>query len=236
MPIIGLDPSLTHTGWVIFDEHKTGRESVLKGGVLKTSTSDGILVKRLLMQSERIRNIIKDNNIDFIATEAPYYQDYNTELLFALNQFLHRVYIDSKMFVIYIEPQTLKSHILPEIKFKDIEKHHMTHKAKKELGLMGKRLSEHTADAYFVGKIGHRFYRWFFLKEIKDHELTEKEKRLFCGKHTFKKGPRKGITEYRGIIYRENECFFDYRKHKNSGAIIKEIRNAKKSYDYGRVF
>ena len=111
--------------------------------------------------------------------------------------------------------------------------------AKRDLGLMGKRLSEHIADAYFIGKLGLRFYAWHIQHKIKDGDLTDRERDLFCGKHTFVKGAKKGVTEYTGIIYRENECFYDYKKQARTSKIItKEVTDGGQKQifdDSGRI-
>jgi len=234
--IAGFDPSLTHFGWVIFDEHKTDKESVLEAGVFKTSPEDGLLIQRLLMQKERIRLLLTSRNIKFVTMEAPYWGDFNTEILFALNQQIHELFLDLKMFVVYVQPQSLKKVALPDMKLNDVTKHHITHQAKKELDMSGKRFSEHVADAYFAGKIGHRFYKWFILHELQDHDLSEYEQDLFCGKHTFVKGVKKGTTEYTGLIYKENDQFFDYSKQaRNSKIIAEEVTNGGKDFKSGRI-
>lgn len=236
MTIAGFDPSITNLGWVVFDENKTGKKAVLEAGVFKTKPSDGLLVQRLIMQRERVRLLIASRNIKFISMEAPYWQDFSTELLFALNQHIHEAFLDRKIFVIYIQPSTLKKFVFPDLNPVDITKHHMTHKAKKELDRMGKRFSEHVADAYFIGKIGLRFYQWYFMQKFSDNELTEQEQKLFCGKHIFKRGIKKGLTEYTGIIYRENDQFFDYKKQeRNSEIIAREIENDGEEFNTGRI-
>jgi hypothetical protein len=47
----------------------------------------------------------------------------------------------------------------------------------------------------------------------------------FCGSHKFTRGEKKGITEYSGIIYKENSQFFDYRKHSRGTKKIQEEVN-----------
>jgi len=237
MAILGLDPSITHLGWVVFDEKKTGKKAVLEGGVFKTKPLDGLLVQRLITQRERIRLLLSSRKINFVSMEAPYWADFSTELLFALNQHLHEVFLDKGIFVIYIQPLTLKRYALPDMKMDEITKHHTTFKARSELDMIGRRFSEHVADAYFAGKIGLKFYQWYFMKKYTDKQLSDVEKKLFCGKHKFKKGPKKGFTEYKGIIYRENDQFFDYRKHKRKTKIIaEEIHNEKeKTFKQGRI-
>jgi hypothetical protein len=94
------------------------------------------------------------------------------------------------------------------------------------LDKQGRRFSEHIADAYFAGKIGHKFYNWHILKTLKDEDLLPAEHDLFCGKHTFTRGAKKGVTEYTGLIYRENDQFWDYSKQtRDSRIITEEIRN-----------
>ena len=220
MALAGFDPSLTHFGWVILDEKKEGRESLLDYGVFKTVPSDGLLIQRIIRQRERVRKMLVGKGVSFVSMEAPYFSDFSTELLFALNQHIHEVFLDLGIFVIYIQPITLKKLSVPGINPQDVTKNHMVHQAKTELGMQGKRLSEHVADAYFAGKVGRRFYQWHFLKQLKDIDLNENEQNLFCGKHTFVKGVKKDLTEYTGIIYRENDQFFDYSKHDKKTAII----------------
>jgi Holliday junction resolvasome RuvABC endonuclease subunit len=222
--IAGFDPSLTHFGWTLLDEIKQGHEALLDFGMFKTEPSDGLITQRLIMQRERARKFLIDHKITFVSMEAPYLQDWNTELLFALNQFIHEVFLDLNIFVLYIQPNNLKKFACPGMKPRDITKHHVNHQAKLELKLEGKRFAEHCADAYFAGKFGSIFYRWYILKTMRDEELTDEIKDSFMGKHTYSKGKKKGLTEYTGIIYRENEQFWDYAKQKRkTQTIIEEV-------------
>jgi hypothetical protein len=158
--------------------------------------------------------------------EAPYWMDFSTELLFALNQYVHEVFLNLDMFIFYIQPQSLKKFACPSLKTNDITKHHMVHQAKTELGLHGKRFSEHVSDAYFAGKLGVIFHKWFIQKTLADEDLSEYLRELFYGKHTFVKGTKKGLTEYNGIIYKENDQFFDYKKQtRKTQTIISEVQN-----------
>ena len=224
--IAGLDPSITHFGWVLLDETKTGKDLLVSNGTFKTDPSDGLITQRLIMQRESLRKFLIDNKIEFVSMEAPYLQDWNTELLFALNQYIHEVFLNLNIFVMYVQPSNIKKFACPGIPSKDISKHHVNHQAKTELDLHGKRFSEHCADAYFAGKLGSIFFQWYFLKNIKDDDLPEDLRNMFCGKHTFTRGAKKGITEYSGLIYRENEQFWDYKKQSRKTLnIIGEVQN-----------
>jgi Holliday junction resolvasome RuvABC endonuclease subunit len=226
MAIAGFDPSMTHFGWVLLDEIKEGKNALLDYGIFKTEPSDGLIVQRLITQKERVLNFLLANKIKFVAMEAPIWQDFSTEILWALNQFLHQVFLDNDIFVMYIQPMSLKKFACPNMNPIEVTKHHVVHQAKTELEKHGRRFAEHLADAYFIGKMGAYFYRWFFLKRIKDGELPEYLQDFFFGKHTFVKGVKKGTTEYYGIIYKENDQFFDYAKQKRKTADIKsEVHN-----------
>lgn len=234
--IASFDPSITHVGWVIFDETKSGSEAVSEAGVFKTDTSDGLLIQRLIRQRECVRLLLSSRGIKFVCLESPYFQDFNTEKLFALNQHIHEVFLNMGTFVLTISPTTRIKYTFPKMKSQDVAKFHTTLQAKKELGMEGRRFSEHVADAYFIGKLGLRFYQWHFMKTLTDSDLTEYEHHLFCGKHTFTKGIKKGLTEYTGIIYRENELFWDYSKQvRNSQVIAKEVTDGGEDFDPGRI-
>lgn len=224
MPIAGFDPSETNFGWVLLDENGEGKESLLDYGAFRTKPSDGLMTQRLIMQRERVRRFIRNRGVSFVAMEAPVWQEFSSEMLFALNQFMHDVFLNERVFVLYVQPMSLKKIACPELNPRDVTKNHMTHAAKTELDKHGRRWSEHMSDAYFCGKVGQRFWKWHMQGSIKDVDLTSYEKKLFCGKHTYTRGAKKGLTEYRGIIYRDNDQFFDYtRGMKRTSDIIKEI-------------
>jgi len=234
--MVGIDPSLTHSGWVVFDENKTGKEAVTEIGVFRTDPEDGILIQRILMQKERIRLLLSTRNIRFVAMEAPLMKDWSTELLFALHQNFHEVFLDFGVYLIYLQPSTVKKYAYPKTDPDEVTKGMMTHAAKKELDRMNRRFSEHAADAYFVGKIGLKYHQWFFQHKFTDDQLSEHEHRLFCGKHTYTRGVKKGLTDYIGIIYRENEQFYDYSKFtRKSQVIAEEVINNGKEFKPFRI-
>ena len=211
--ILGLDPSLAKAGYVVLDTDAPDSEVVEKG-MKKTSTSDGILLQRLLKQQDQIRGLIHDYDIKFISMEAPYYGGWTAEQLFALNQFLHKVFLDEENYVVAFPPQQLKKLVFPEGNVKEIGKPQMIDKAKTALDLQGKRLAEDVADAYWAGIFGKKFYKRHFVGETTDEVLNDYEINVFSGKHTYTRGAKKGLTDYTGIIYRENESFWDFEKIK----------------------
>lgn len=214
--ILGLDPSLAKAGFVVLDVDGDS-STVEERGLLKTSPSDGILVQRLMKQRDQIKNMVLKYDIKFIGMEAPFYGSWSTEMLFALNQFLHEVFYHLGLYVVAFPPQQLKKLVFQSESVTDIHKPEMIDKAKTVLGLQGHRLAEDVADAYWAGVFGKKYYHRYITEKIKDEDLSEYELKVFAGKHTYTRGEKKGVTDYTGIIYRENEVFFDFEKLKKRG-------------------
>jgi Holliday junction resolvasome RuvABC endonuclease subunit len=228
--ILGLDPSLKKAGYVVLDVDKPDNV-VEEKGLLKTSTDDGVLVQRLVKQISQIEGMLKKYNISFVGMEAPFFGAGSTEILFALNQFIHKLYLDLGIYAVCFPPQMLKKLVFPDKSASEIHKPHMIDRAKTSLNLQGKILSEDVADAYWAGIFGKRYYNWHIRKVLKDEDLGKYELHSFKGSHTFVKGTRKGDTDFSGIIYRENELFFDFKEIKrravNATQINKKTRRAK---------
>lgn len=211
--ILGLDPSIKKSGFVVLKATGSDNEVVDKG-LLKTNPEDGITVLRLLKQQQQIKNKILEYDIHFIGMEAPFFMGNETEKLYALNQFLHTLFLKFGLFVVAFPPSMLKKLTRPDLSAREITKSHMKDAAKTALNLHGHRLAEDVADAFWAGYFGKRFFRYFIEKSLKETDLKPYEKKAFCGKHVFKRGAKKGNTEYQGIKYRENELFFDFKKIK----------------------
>jgi Holliday junction resolvasome RuvABC endonuclease subunit len=211
--LLGMDPSLRKAGYVILDIDGPD-DLVVEKGLLKTSDSDGILIQRILKQQEQVKSKLLEYNIKVVGMEAPFFGGNEAEHLFALNQFIHEVFLELGTFVIAIPPQQLKKLTLPDLSVDEIGKAQMVDAAKTILNLQGKVLANDIADAYWAGYFGKRFYKHFILKTLKEENLKEYERNVFCGKHTFTRGMKKGFTEYTGYIYRENEMFYDFEKIK----------------------
>jgi Holliday junction resolvasome RuvABC endonuclease subunit len=219
--MLGIDPSLRKAGYVVMDIDGPGNEIVDKG-LLKTTDLDGILIQRILKQQEQIREKLLLWDIKFVGMEAPFFGGNEAEHLFALNQYIHEVFLELGTYVVAFPPQQLKKLTIPTLKAQDIHKAHMIDTAKTALNMHGTKLAEDIADAFWAGYFGKRFYRFFVLKNLKEAELKPYEREVFCGKHEYTKGVRKGSVEYTGYIYRENEMFFDFKKIKERLSDAKE--------------
>jgi Holliday junction resolvasome RuvABC endonuclease subunit len=212
--VMGLDPSLKKAGYVILDTDRQDDNTTVERGLLKTSPEDGILILRLLKQSAQVQEKIEKYNIKFVGMEAPFFDAFSTEQLFALNQFLHKIFLDKSMHIVCFPPQTLKKLVCPDVSVRDTHKAQMIHQAKTALNLHGHVLAEDVADAYWAGHFGKRYYKWCVEKSLPEEELGEYEREVFCGKHTYTRGPKKGSTDYKGIVFRENELYFNFEEIK----------------------
>lgn len=214
MPLIlGLDPSIRKAGYCVVDTDAAAFTFVEKGR-LKTSVSDGILIQRLIKQRAQFRELFSRYSIDFVSMEAPYLGDNESEHLFALNQFLHEVFYERGTYVITFPPKQLKHLAVPEKPVDEVGKARMIARAKELYGLMGKGLTDDEADAMHAARLGYLFYNWHFEKKVTDEELDPLIYHAFKGKRIFQRGAKKGLEEYKGLIYRENELFFDFKKIK----------------------
>lgn len=211
MPLIlGLDPSIKKAGYCLLDSDSP-YDTLVDRGRLKTSGADGILVQKLILQSDRIKRLIVDNKVAMVSMEAPYFGGNESEHLFALNQFLHRVFLETGSYVITFPPQQMKVLAVPHKKAGDIAKPQMISEAKSRFHLQGKVLPDDEADALHAGHLGKLFFNWHFAGKLQDKDLHPRVLDAFSGKKTFTKGLRKGTTDYYGLIYRENELFFDFK-------------------------
>jgi len=224
--ILGLDPSLQKAGYVILDTDKSDK-IVEEKGLLKTSSKDGILVQRLIKQVYQIDYLIKKYSITFVGMEAPFFGAGSTEILFALNQFIHKLFLDRNIYAVCFPPQMLKKLVFPDGNVSEIYKPHMIDKAKTALGMHGQILAEDVADAYWAGIFGKRFYKWHIVNQLSDEDLCSYELKTYKGTHTYTRGIHKGETVYQGIIYRENELFFDFKAIKRRTKNVRQKRSKK---------
>lgn len=236
--ILGLDPSITKTGFCVLDT-EAPFSAFIKRGRLRTSLRDGHITLRLLKQQNQIKELMEEYSIDFVAMEAPYFGGGEAEELFALNQFIHQIFYNRGTYVVAFPPSQLKVLSLPTLDPKETGKNHFVMVAQERYDLLGVTLADDEADALNAGFVGKIYYRYLFEKKYtKDDLLTIGERlhpdvgaigkhicfinkeyvtklgpkihKAFVGTHTYTRGAKKGITEYKGLQYRENELFWDY--------------------------
>jgi Holliday junction resolvasome RuvABC endonuclease subunit len=205
--VLGIDPSLTNLGYVVLEDGK-----VLEKGRFQTGTEDGLNLQRYAIQAARLSDLITKYEINHLATEAPFFQSFNTEVLFALQSILHLTYWHLGLRVVIIAPFTVKSFACPDMSPTKVMKRDMVNAARKQLGMRDtQRFANDEADALFIGLIGYRWWS-FYEGYLKESDLNSQEKELFLKQHTYSRGKKKGIVEKKGLMFRENELFFLYDK------------------------
>ena len=185
--------------------------SYVEAGRLRTDGADGILIQRLIKQRKQIGDLIDRYGIAFVSMEAPYLDGNESEHLFALNQFLHEAFLQRGTYVICFPPQQLKHLACPELKVNNVHKPQMIEAARELYGLRDRSPSDDEADAMHAANVGKHFWNWHFGHKLKDKDLPKNMLEAFSGKHTFTRGMKAGATEYYGLIYRENQLFFNFK-------------------------
>lgn len=205
MKILGVDPSLTNLGYVVLEDGK-----ILERGRFQTETSDGLNLQRYVLQASSVAKLVRKYDIKYLATEAPFFSAFSTELLFALQSILHLTYWSLGLRVVLLAPLTVKSYACPKLNPKDVLKKDMVDSAKLDLK-MGERerLANDVADAYWIAKLGSRWWS-YYNKNVTAEELTTRESEIFLAEHTYTKGKKKGVTERKGIVHRKNELYYLY--------------------------
>lgn len=206
MRILGLDPSLTNLGYVVLED-----KEILEKGRLQTGPEHGLNVQRYVLHANAVGDLIRKYDIKYTAVEQPIFSTYSSEILYALQQFLHLVYWSHGLKVVIFDPKRVKSYAIPGFKG-EIHKSDMVAAARKDLGMGEKqRLANDVADAYWVGRLGMKW--WSFYEGIlKESDLTEQEHHIFLEQHTFVKGKKKGLTEKKGVSFRKNELYYLYEE------------------------
>jgi Holliday junction resolvasome RuvABC endonuclease subunit len=186
---LGLDLSMTSAGWFLQDDRKK-----LTFGSFKTKPGDGIDIKRLMLQRDRIVNLFNEYKIDHIGIEQPFLRSFNTEKLYALHQFILEVCYTRHIKVVYITPAQIKTYVIGNPK---AGKNEIIFKTKKVLGITNQRINDDECDAYWISVLTKKFWQLYY-GEIKEEDLTDSEKFIFV----------KSKSDKPGLIKKKNESFF----------------------------
>jgi hypothetical protein len=225
MVVLGMDPSLTNFGWVIYDTDKEP-EHCVKRGRFQTKSKD-LFVLRYMQMRDSVEALIRDNNIVRVGIEHPIFNDLWSEGMYGLFLYTCEALWNSGVSVVFFSPGQIKAHArqqqvpktLPDntVVLKPIragnwkmEKQDMVEAAFFSEGQNGKRMNHNEADAYWIAKTSSRF--WMLhdgLLTIKD--LNDVERKQFVGVQVYQRGKNKGKIEAKGILHREDEKFFCWK-------------------------
>ena len=208
MRILGLDPSLTSTGWCVIDTMKPGKDRVIAKGTIKTKPRMA-LPDRYVLIRETVREIIREHNPDKLGIESPIFGGESSSQLFAVWVYVQEAVRAERRDFVALTPPQVKSHarlVLERPAGWKMEKADMVEAARHETGGSG-RWKHDEADAYWIATIAGRFWD-FHAGDIAVEDLTDVERHQFARERTFVRGRKAGQTERTGLIYRGGDRFF----------------------------
>lgn len=218
MRVIGFDPSLTNFGWAIHDsnaqEGTAGR--CLDRGRFQTSAKT-LFIDRYCELRESVLALVErfgtSYGITHIGLEYPVFKELYSEGLYGLFLYTCEALRAAKMDVVFFSPLQIKAHardFLDRPKGWKMMKGDMVEAARMDAGGKG-RWNHNEADAYWAAQTGSRFWQ-FFYGCLSLEQLTVAERKQFALVHTFQRGKRAGETVKRGILYREDDRFFQWSR------------------------
>jgi hypothetical protein len=206
-PVLGIDPALNHVGI-----------SFVNGGpVVVTTTKPPSDIsnqfQKMVFQRDNLRDAIFHFKPTYVGIEQPYvasfgatgggHQSANMWAVYSMMLDVIRSY-DLPVMMINIS----QFHALIERK-RALTKTRIVELAKlQEPTLSGRRLDQHSADAYFISRVATRFWA-LFDGQIQPTDLTPDERDIFLSTRTGSKGFRAGI------IWRAGDFWFDFRDKTN---------------------
>ena len=217
MIVLGLDPSLTNFGWALYDSTATGKARCPARGRFKTKSSE-LFVSRFMSLRQSLIDLVEKYNPDKIGVESVVFHSSYSEGMYALFVYVNEALFSLHKDVLYLAPSQVKSFSRPIGAFPEgwkMDKPEMVKCAKEHTGGVGK-WNHNEADAYLIAVMASRFW---LLKDglIQEDDLSSLEEELFTKKHTFSRGKKKGVTEYRGLIYKKNDRYYEWSKEIEDG-------------------
>ena len=212
MIVLGLDPSLTNFGWALHDTEAEGAKRAIAKGRFQTSRKD-LFIDRYTDLRSRLGLLIKEHQPDRISCEYPVFGEIYSEGMYGLFLFTCEAIRKADKDVVFFSPGQLKAHarfFLKRPEGWDMKKPDMVEAAQKNSGGKG-RWNHNEADAYWASVAGGRFWS-LFEEKIPLDSLSPVEKSQFTKIHTFKRGKKAGKTVQPGILFREDERFFQWSK------------------------
>jgi hypothetical protein len=206
---LGFDPSLTNFGWALHDTSASGQARCVARGRFQTSAKT-LYIDRYVDLRERVRALVRELKPDRMGIEYPVFNDLFSEGLYGLFLYTSEALRLERQDVVFWSPLQVKAHARDSIvrppKWK-MDKPDMIEAARKDTG---KGVWNHNeADAYLVARLSARFWQ-FYEGDLSVEVLTETEQKFFVKEHTFTKGKRAGETVRSGVLYREDDRFFQW--------------------------
>lgn len=207
MVTLGFDPSLTAFGWALV-EWVENRPKLLERGRFSTDASQ-VFVDRYVQQRERLRQLIQRTGCRRISCEYPVFKELYSEGMFGLFLYASEAFRTENCDVVVWSPMQVKQHARRRLgrplSWK-MDKTDMVEAARLDSGDRS-RWDHNEADAYWVARVGGRFWA-LHAGDLATEDLDEVERQHFVSMRTITRGPRAGVVERKGVLYREDDRFF----------------------------
>ena len=217
MRVLGLDPSLTNFGWAVHDTDAADSLRCVRRGRFRTSGKT-LYVTRYQDLRERLRLLIREEAPDRMGIEFPVFGSDYSEGLYGLFLYCSEAIHDEKMDVVFWSPLQIKAHARESLgrpKGWSMEKPDMVEAARADTG--GKGTWKHNeADAYLCARLSARF--WLLQTgSLSTTDLTPVEAKYFLEVKRYARGKKAGKTEQKGVLFREDERFFQWSEDDDGG-------------------
>jgi len=206
---LGLDPSLTGFGWCVHRSTVAGPRRVIAKGVWSTPAKQ-VFVWRYMMMRESVGQLLDAHpEIEGVGVESPPFGELWSEGLYGLFLYVVEAVFVRRKDVVFFDPSTVKllAKMDPKVRRGTMDKQDMIVAARSDTKV--KRWNHNEADAFIVARSAARF--WDLQKErITEDNLTPSEKRSFTRIHKYTKGWKAGQTVGEGLLFREDDRFFQF--------------------------
>lgn len=212
MRTLGFDPSLTNFGWAVHDSDGVAAGRCLARGRFRTSSAT-LFVDRYCDLRASVISLLSQYDVARVGVEYPVFDELYSEGMYGLFLYTCEALKLGCRDVVFFSPGQIKAQarqFLGRPKNWKMQKPDMVEAAQLDAG--GGRWNHNEADAYLVAKAAARFWQ-FYDGSLAKEDLTIPEKQQFAHIHTYKRGKKAGETEHRGILYREDERFFQWSRH-----------------------
>jgi Holliday junction resolvasome RuvABC endonuclease subunit len=209
MITLGVDPSLTGFGWCVHNSAVVGPARVIAKGVFST-LSKRIFIWRYMFMREALGKVLDAYpEIEAVGVESPPFGELWSEGLYGLFLYVNEAIFLRRKNVVYFDPLRVKlmAKMDPSVRRGSMDKSDMQDAARSETQI--RRWNHNEADAYIIGRSAARFWE-FYRGDYTEEELTPSEKSIFHKTHTFTRGAKAGKTVKSGLIFKENDRFFQF--------------------------
>ncbi len=214
MRVLGLDPSMTNYGWGVHDTSARLKHPSRcpERGRFQTSGRT-LFIDRYVDLRDQLGELVDRVKPDKVGLEFPIFDALWSEGMYGLFLYTCEALRAHNQDVVFWSNGQIKAHARESLGRPlgwKMAKNDMVDAAKDDVGGKG-RWNHNEADAYLAARLAARF--WEFQADlIRERDLTATERKFFLEIKVFVRGKAAGDIIHSGVLYRENERFFQWSK------------------------